>query len=312
MKYAAMPNVFENIREELRFDSAFWRKFMVSGVSVLPEKVIQYCPTLFGLGFGLGLPALRRRVQKSLKLVLGPRSPAQEMLDVAAVFTNYAHCLTEAVLIGTGRGYAVKPKIVNADYYEACIAERRGIIVATAHTGGWDIAGSVLHRDKDQKVFIVMARERDSQARRVQDEMRTKAGVGVVHIGDSPFDALPLLHHLKENAVVAMQIDRTPMSMRARNTTFFGKPWRAPEGPLRLAAASGAPILPIFTRRLGFLEYEAAIFPPIHLPRRPSPEELDAAAQKMMDDFASFLKTNATQWFDFAQEDPTAPKEAPR
>lgn len=306
-----MPNAFAKLREDLRFDSAFWRKLMVNGIEHLPEKVVQYSPALFGIGFGLGLPKLRKRVQSSLEHVLGPRPPAQEIQDVAAVFVNYAHCLTEAVLIGTNRGYHVKPRVVNVEHYEACIAQNRGIIVATAHTGGWDISGSILRKDRNQKVFIVMARERDSGARQVQDEMREKAGVGIVHIGDSPFDALPLLKHLKENAVIAMQIDRTPMNMRARETTLLGKPWRAPEGPLRLAASSGAPILPIFTRRLGFLEYELMIFPPIHLTRRPTNEELDQAAQQMMDNLGSFLRTNATQWFDFALEDPGTAKAAP-
>lgn len=306
-----MPNAFEKLREELRFDSAFWRKFMIGGIKYLPEKFVQYSPTLFGLGFGLGLPIMRKRVQMSLEHVLGPRSAAQEALDIAAVFTNYAHCLTEAVLIGTNRGYEVKSRIINIEHYDECVAKNRGIIIATAHTGGWDIAGSMLRRDRQHKVVIVMARERDSGARRVQDEMRKKAGVDVVHIGDSPLDALPLLKHLKENAVVAVQIDRSPPNMRAKETTLLGKPWRVPEGPIRLAAASGAPILPIFTRRLGFLEYEAVMFPPILMARRPTPEEIDQAAQQLMDNLGSFLRTNATQWFDFAREDPTASTAAP-
>lgn len=306
-----MPNPFEKIREELRFDSAFWRKFMIGGIKVLPQKFVQYSPTLFGLGFGLGLPAVRKRVQKSLEHVLGPRSAAQEALDIAAVFMNYAHCLTEAVLIGTNRGYDVKSDIVNVEHYHACIAKNRGIIIATAHTGGWDIVGAMLSRVRQHKVVIVMARERDSGARRVQDEMRKKAGVDVVHIGDSPLDALPLLKHLKENAIIAVQIDRTPSHMRAKDTTLLGQPWRIPEGPFRLAATSGAPILPIFTRRLGFLHYEAVLFPPIHISRRPTPEELDQAAQQLTDDFGSFLRTNATQWFDFAREDPSTSTAAP-
>jgi phosphatidylinositol dimannoside acyltransferase len=168
-----------------------------------------------------------------------------------------------------------------------------------------------LRRDRNQKVIAVMARERDDRAREIQDTMRTKGGVEIVHIGESPFDALPLLKHLKQNAVVAMQIDRSPSSMRVRNATLLDKPWRVPEGPLRLAASSGAPLLPVFTRRLDFMRYEAQIHPPIHLSRRPSPEELDHAAQRLMDVLGPFLRTNPTQWFDFAGEEPTAVKAAP-
>ena len=305
-----MPNVFETIKDRLRFDSAFWRQFMAAGIKHGPEAFVKYSPPFFGIAFGLALPVARRRVQTSLDFILGPRPPAQEARDVAAVFSNYAHCLTEAMLIGSERGYAVKPRVVNVEHYDACITKGRGIIIATAHTGGWDVAGSMLRRDRQQEVFVVMASERDHQARQVQDEMRAKAGVGIIHIGESPFDALPLLGHLKRNAVVAMQIDRSPSNMRARNVKLLDKPWRAPEGPLRVAASSGAPILPVFTRRLDFMQYEAIIHPPIHMSRRPSAEELDQAAQRLMDAFGSFLRTNPTQWFDFAREDPHTVKAA--
>lgn len=306
-----MPNVFQNIKEGLRFDSLFWRQFMAAGIKHGPEAFVKYSPPFFGIAFGLALPVARRRVQASLEFVLGPRPPAQEALDVAAVFSNYAHCLTEAMLVGSDRGYVVRPRVLNSEHYDTCIAHGRGIIIATAHTGGWDVAGSMLRRDRAQQVFAVMARERDGGARKVQDEMRTKAGVGIIHIGESPFDALPLLGHLKRNAVVAMQIDRSPRSMRAREVTLLGKPWRAPEGPLRLAASSGAPLLPVFTRRLDFMKYEAIVHPPIHLPRKPSAQELDQAGQYLMDAFGSFVKTNPTQWFDFAREDPLEVKAAP-
>jgi KDO2-lipid IV(A) lauroyltransferase len=305
-----MPNIFESIKEELRFDSAFWRQFMAAGIKRGPEAFVKYSPPLFGIAFGLALPVARRRVQASLDFILGPRSATQEARDVAAVFSNYAHCLTEAMLIGSDRGYAVKPRILNAERFDACLAEGRGVIIATAHTGGWDVAGSMLRRDRQQQVFTVMTRERDNKARKVQDEMRAKAGVGIIHIGESPFDALPLLGHLKRNAVIAMQIDRSPGTMRARDAMLLDKPWRVPEGPLRLAASSGAPLVPIFTRRLDFMQYEAIVHPPIYLTRRPSPEELDQAAQRLMDALGSFLKTNATQWFDFAREDPNAVRAA--
>jgi len=307
-----MPNVFETIKEKLRFDSAFWRQFMAAGIKYGPEAFVKYSPTLFGIGFGLALPVARHRVQANLEFLLGPRPPAQEARQVAEVFSNYAHCLTEAMLVGADRGYAVKPRVHNVEYFDACIAEGRGIILATAHTGGWDVAGSMLRRDRNHRVVAVMARERDSAARKIQDEMRTKAGVEIVHIGESPFDALPLLKHLKQNAVVAMQIDRSPSGMRARDVKLLDKPWRAPEGPLRLAASSGAPLLPVFTRRLDFMKYEALIHPPVHLSRRPSPDELDHAAQRLMDALGAFLRANPTQWFDFAREEPHAVTAAPQ
>jgi KDO2-lipid IV(A) lauroyltransferase len=68
---------------------------------------------------------------------------------------------------------------------------------------------------------------------------------------------------------------------------------------LSLAALTGAPIVPVFTRRLGFLEYELINHPPIHLPRRPSPAELDAAAQSLAGALESFVRMHPTHWVRF-------------
>jgi KDO2-lipid IV(A) lauroyltransferase len=295
-----MEKNLRDLAKALKPDSSFWRRTMVEGIRRGPDALVRYTPPVFGLAFGAALPEVRNRVRTNLRRVLGPRPYLEEMADVAAVFSNYASCLAEAVLLGTERGYGIVTHARGVENYEACMAEGKGVIIATAHTGGWEAAGPMMSKVHPGEVVVVMARERDDQARALQDELRERAGVRVVHIGETALDALPLLRHLKTNAVVAMQLDRVPPGMRSREVTLFGEKWQAPEGPLTIAALSGAPIMPVFTRRVGFLEYELAAHPPIRLPRRPTPEELDQAAQRMMDAMGAFLKAHPTQWFHFA------------
>jgi len=292
---------FRKIAAELRPDSAFLRRLMVQAVSNGPEALVRYGPLVFGPAFGAALHGKRARVRANLRRVLGPRPPLQELADVAAVFTNYASCLTEAMLLGTPRGRAIGllSSALGVANYEACVAEGKGIIIATAHLGGWEVAGPMLRKVGTKNVVVVMARERDPEARALQDELRERSGVKVVHIGETALDALPLLRHLKDDDIVAMQIDRVPEGMRARTVNLCGAPFQVPEGPLTIAALSGAPIMPVFTRRLGFMHYEAKVLPPIHVPRRPTAGDLDAAAQKLMDELGAFLRENPTQWFHF-------------
>jgi lauroyl/myristoyl acyltransferase len=275
---------------------------MAAGVRHGPEPFLQYSPPFFGMAFAAALPKARQLVRANLRRVMGRRPPLEEMVNVAAVFSNYASCLTEAMLLGSGRGAELVPRSQGIERYHACAAEGRGVIIATAHTGGWEIAGPVLSGVHPAEVIIVMRRERDERARAIQDEARSRAGVKVVHIGDSPFDALPLLRHLRGGAVVAMQIDRAYPGMRSREVKFVGAPWQAPEGPLTLSALSGAPILPIFMRRVGFMEYEAVVEPPIRLPRRPTEAEMDGAAQEMTGAMERFVRAYPTQWFHFGGE----------
>src|SRR5262245_59480618 len=210
------------VLDKLRPDSAVWRRAMAAGVTFGPDAWVRYSPPVFGLAFGAALSRPRQLVRMNLRRVLGPRPPLTELIDVAAVFSTYASCLTEALLLGSRRDYKLLSRSRGVEHYHACAAKGRGVIVAAAHTAGWEIAGPVLSGVHPSDVVIVMQRERDERARAIQDEARSRAGVKVVHIGDSPLDALELLGHLRRRAVVAIQIDRVPPGMRSREVTFLG------------------------------------------------------------------------------------------
>ncbi|CAN94124.1 hypothetical protein predicted by Glimmer/Critica [Sorangium cellulosum So ce56] len=270
---------------------------------------MRHSPPVFGVLFAAALPEVRRRVEQNLRRVRGPRSRLVDLLDSSAVFAAYGSCIAEALLLASDRGYTVARRSRGVEHYHACAAAGRGVIIVTAHTGGWDIAGQILGAVHPAGVMLAMQRERDAEARAIQDAARQRAGVQVVHIGDGPLDALPLLKHLQRGGAVAMQIDRAPPGMRSREVTFLGGRWRAPEGPIALAAMSGAPILPVFTHRLGFLDYEAVVAPPIRLARRATEEERDAAAAEMMGALERFVRAHPTQWFHFTGDGPVAPAE---
>ncbi|WP_437554537.1 lysophospholipid acyltransferase family protein [Sorangium sp. So ce367] len=304
-----MPRPRGALFSGLRHDSAFWRRALAAGVRRGPEPLVRHSPPVFGVLFAAALPELRRRVEQNLRRVRGPRSRLVDLLDSSAVFAAYGCCIAEALLLASDRGYTVARRSRGVEHYHACAAAGRGVIIVTAHTGGWDIAGQILGAVHPAGVMLAMQRERDAEARAIQDAARQRAGVQVVHIGDGPLDALPLLKHLQRGGVVAMQIDRAPPGMRSREVTFLGGRWRAPEGPIALAAMSGAPILPVFTHRLGFLDYEAVVAPPIRLARRATEEERDAAAAEMMGALERFIRAHPTQWFHFTGDGPVAPAE---
>jgi len=145
--------------------------------------------------------------------------------------------------------------------------------------------------------MIVMEEERDEKAQAIQDAPRAEWGAKVVHVGGDPLSALPILRHLKEKGTVAMQIDRPPSSGRSLTVELLGRPYAIPEGPLRIAELSGAPLLPSFTARLGRGRYHARTYPHLVLPRRASPAEVQGVAEGIASAMGDFLKRFPTQWF---------------
>ena len=282
-----------------RHDSALWRRIMRDGLDLLPDAFVRHTPPAFGLGFAIGLPRHRAIVRRVLRRVLGRRSEAREAIDVARLFAAYACSLTDAFLAASPRAKDLRVHAKSDEPFLAAQREGKGLILATAHTGGWQVAGRALGDLLAADVLLVVRRERDAGAQAIQDEARQRAGARVLHVGDGALDALPLLGHLRKGGVVAVQIDRLPQGVRGRKGLFFGEPFDIPEGPLRLAAVSGAPLVPVFTRRLGYMEYEVEAGSPIRLGRRPSGPELDAATQALLAALERFVRANPMQWFHF-------------
>jgi phosphatidylinositol dimannoside acyltransferase len=280
-----------------RRESAFLRRLAHWGALRGPRSFLQLSPKPIGALFGLALPEVRRRVVRNLRRVHGERPALREQADAVATIANYAACFTEA--IASERPDA-RPRVrVHGEERLHAALGRGGVVLVTAHVGPWDLAAQQLRSSLQADVIIVMEREANEAARQLQDRHRSERGIKVLHVGQHPTDALPLIAHLKKGGVAALQLDRVPPSGRVVSAPLFGEPFGAPEGPFRLASLSGAQVVPVFARRLGFFDYELAISEPISLVRRPSAAELAGAVGQAVSAMEAFIRGCPTQWFHF-------------
>lgn len=275
-----------------------WRSFAHAGASRGPDWFVRLAPPVVGL-IVLGLAREQREaIAASLRLVRPSRGALGDAIDVARTFTSYATSVTD-VLRGPASGAPPEAIVRGEEELTAALGEGRGIVVVTAHTAGWEMAGRLLLQERGVRVLIVDQAERDPGSRAIQDEARRAQGVEVEHAGGDPFATLRLLGHVRRGGIVALQLDRASPGMRTRRVSLFGRPATLPEGPLRLASAAGAPIVPVLASRVGHRRYEVQIEPALRLPRRPSDAELDDVAQRLADSLATFVRARPTQWFNF-------------
>jgi phosphatidylinositol dimannoside acyltransferase len=279
-------------------DGELFRRLAYAGARYGPKFWLRYSPPWFGLAFGAALPAMRAAVRENLRLVHGARPRLLEQLDVARTFTQYAHCLAEALAMDRPEAKASRRRIRGQEHLHAALA-RGGVMLVTAHVGPWDAAARLLALDLTAEVIVVMTAEPDPRARRLHDAVRQRGGVRVTHVGAHPLDGLPLLRHLQKRGVVAVQLDRVPPSGRTIAAGLFGRPFSAPEGPFRVAALAGAAVLPLFVRRIAPFDYEFSAAPGIVLPKKPEPAQLQAAAQTAVTEMERFIRAHPTQWFHF-------------
>ncbi len=291
-----LAQTLRGLLPDLRHDSEFWRRAARYGAVHGPDALVRYSPPFFGVAWALLLPAFRGRVAETLRLAGARGTP----VEVASVFSKYALSLTEAFAVGSGRNERLSARIVGDDNFQRARALGKGVIVATAHTSGWYAAGPILGSVYEDDVLLVMQRERDRAAERVQQQSRDRLGLRVIHVGDDPLAAVPLLQHLRRGGVVAVQMDRVVEGQRGVSVGFGGARFAVPEGPIQLAGASGAPIVVVLGRRVAFLDYEIQVGRCVTVSRRPTRDQVEQAASEIAREMEAFLRAHPTDWFQFS------------
>ena len=284
----------------MRANGAGLRKLAYWGARYGPTAFVRHSPTVIGATFAALLPELRSRVRRNLRRVRGPANPVSDTVDVVRTFVEYAHCLAESLGAERPEALAEAPRVFNPERLRTALAGGRGAVVVTAHTGAWDAAARFLARDIDADVGIVMAKEPDAGARSLHDAVRGRTGVRVFHVGEHPVDALPALRHLRQGGVLAVQLDRSSATTQVVSVPLSGEPFAVPSGPFRLASLGGAPVVPVFTRRVGYFRYEVTVGSPIRVPPRATDADVREAALAAVSEMERFISGNPTQWFHFS------------
>ncbi|HEX3596108.1 MAG TPA: lysophospholipid acyltransferase family protein [Polyangiaceae bacterium] len=274
------------------------RKLAYAGARYGPRFWLKYSPTLFGVAFACALPGERAQIRENLRRLRGAEGGAQETLDVLRTFVAYAHCLAESLAVEREEALMAVPRLEGDEHLRAVARAGKGAILVTAHCGAWDAAARFLARDYAADVLVVMAREDDRGAGGLQDVLRERSGVRVAHVGGHPLDSLKVLSHLRRGGFVAVQLDRSARLEATLETSLGGAPFRVPAGPFRLAELTRAPIVPVFTRRVGFFTHEIQVAAPIHVSSDHG--GVAAAAAAAAQAMERFLVENPTQWFHFS------------
>jgi KDO2-lipid IV(A) lauroyltransferase len=123
--------------------------------------------------------------------------------------------------------------------------------------------------------------------------LRMSKGLKLVPI-DGPL--LDLIRSLKKGEVIGIAGDRD-ITATGRIVDFFGYPARLPDGHLRLALKTGAPLVAGFSRRNPDHTYHAYFLPAFSLPTEGSETaRLEAGMQFIVSEMEKAIRRNPEQW----------------
>jgi len=141
----------------------------------------------------------------------------------------------------------------------------KGVLLLTAHLGNWEVGGLML-AEMRQPIHVVLVPDIFPAVERARRRLHERAGVTEIPVDRSFVPTLSVLRALEKNAIVAMQGDRD-FDNTGVAVPFLGRPAYFPRGPIRVAMATGAAVLPAFIVRVPDGRYRAIVEEPLAVER---------------------------------------------
>lgn len=236
-----------------------------------------------------------QQLRRNLARVV-PRAGETELDDlVRAGLRSYARYWCEAFRLPAMDLKALAARVdrvvTGAEYIDAALADRRGAILALPHSGNFDVAGVWLVHHSGRFTTVNQRLKPESLFQKFV-AYRESLGFEILPLtgGDRPSSVI-MTERLRENKVICLLADRD-LTRSGVPVTFFGLPTRMPAGPARLAATTGAALLPVgcwFTDDgWGF-----RVHPPITVTGQ---DGIPAATQALADVFAGDIAAHPADW----------------
>ncbi|WP_232663535.1 phosphatidylinositol mannoside acyltransferase [Pseudonocardia sp. TRM90224] len=239
-----------------------------------------------------------RQLRANLARVRPAASPGELDELVRAGMRSYARYWCEAFRLPAMdlADVHARTAVTGTEPLYSALDEGRGVLFALPHTGNWDAAGvwlvEMLRRRGHEPTFTTVGqRLRPESLYRRFVAYREGLGFEVVAAEDGSAAYRALVRRLRGGGVVCLLADRD-VSGTGAEVTLFGARTRLPVGPARLAALTGALLLPArpWFRGDG---WGIAFGPPVEAGRR---APAAATTQALADALAALIAETPQDW----------------
>ena len=255
-----------SLRAALRAGAArFWLELLMRTAYHAPWLARAVRPTILFFGWRCS-PVLRDGPTANAAWILGPSSRPRERRAlgkrVVRNFYDFVCDIGRHRLRSPDELRLLAESVEGEDHYRRARSMGRGALVVTAHLGSFEL-GTAMLRAFEKRVHVVFRRDRLSSFERLRSEQRASLGVMEASLDDGWGVWLRLRDALLADEVVMLQGDRMMPGQRGVPVPFLGGHIELPAGPVKLAMATGAPIIPVFTIRARRGRFRVIIDEPI-------------------------------------------------
>jgi KDO2-lipid IV(A) lauroyltransferase len=191
-----------------------------------------------------GIPRLRRIAMRNLQLAMPEKAEAEHRDITDEVFRSIGRLLV---------AFARFPRITRDnvgqwiryegyEHFKAALARGRGVLFATAHLGNWELS-AYAHSLLSAPMHVLVRPLDNPFIDRVVERRRTATGNRIIAKKDF---VRGIVKALSANEAVGILVDQNASLEAGVFVDFFGVPACASSGFARIAARTGAAVIPGF------------------------------------------------------------------
>jgi len=279
---------------------AFWFNAGVALARVLGVRGARVISRALAEMYCLTHPQARAAVRENLALLCGPQLREQ---TVRRTFRNFGATLADYFQLGA-RGKPHALALIESrhgfEHIQDALADGKGALLVTAHTGLFELGGVLMEEFKLPLVVLSLP-EPSAALNEWRAEYRRGWGAETLEVGTDQFSFVDISRHLAQGKCVAMLMDRPHGN---GDVVFADFPHgRVPfsTGPVWLSLLTGAPLVAVNMLATESGNYALEALPPLrwqwHGPDRAA--TVREYTLELANHFREPLCNHPDQWYQF-------------
>ena len=280
---------------------AFWLRLFFWLTACAPGLIRALKPVFVRLAW-LFAPSIRRGTNANARRIFDAELNPRELRDFSLlVIGNFYEFVFDVGRSSRSTREELASRIASVEGHEKYAAARsskRGAILLTAHMGSFEL-GIVSLTEMKERVHVVFRRDQFDAFERLRSGLHQRLGVTEAALDDSWTVWLRLRDALRADEIVAIQGDRVMTGQRGMDIPFLKGHLSLPTGPVKLASASGAPIVPVFSVRAPDGRVRIFVEDAIDVPHPLDNAAMNEAMRKIATVLQKYVAIYADQWLVF-------------
>ncbi|MCX5811799.1 MAG: lysophospholipid acyltransferase family protein [Proteobacteria bacterium] len=183
----------------------------------------------------------------------------------------------------------------NRHHIDDALKQNKGVIVLIFHFTNWEIMGVASASLSSDIVVLARPLKKHIYINKFLNSLRSSTGLKVISNADTAKD---VMRYLKSNSIVAILADQREKRSRGVFVELFGVKVPTSKGIAAIGMKTGAPVIPMYFVREGFLRYRVVWNEPIEMERKGDIDELIYLNTRKINAFLeTIILKHPDEWF---------------